>query len=303
MKKKQGAIAVFIGAASFGILSTFVKLAYEKGFTLAEVTGIQAALGAFILWVLWLIVKIRKANKQALLNNTSKTPTWKVIASGSCTGLVSILYYKSVELVPASMAIVLLMQYIWIGQLLELMVFKIKPSISQIVLIICILGGTILATGLMEDPIDSFSLEGIIYGLLAATAYAIFIILSGRIGNDYPVLHKSALMITGALLLIILILQPFSLFQAETLLNIQVYGLILAVFGTVIPPLLFAYGMPKTGYSLGAVLTAVELPIAVCMSYFVLNESVSWLKWLGVLFILACIVWKNMFNKPNTLAA
>ena len=297
MKKKQGAIAVFLGATSFGILSTFVKLAYEEGFSLAEVTGIQAAFGAMILWLLWLMLKRKVSTKDNQEITQPKTATWKVIASGACTGLVSILYYKSVQLVPASIAIVLLMQYIWIGQLLELFIFKTKPTFQQILLIICILGGTVLATGLLEDPIESFSLEGMIYGILAATAYALFIILSGRIGNDYHSLHKSALMITGALLLIIIVLQPISLLQFQTLQQISIYGIILAVFGTVIPPLLFAYGMPKTGYSLGAVLSAVELPVAVSMSYFVLNESVSWLKWAGVVFILICIIWKNSAKK------
>ncbi|HAU55105.1 MAG TPA: EamA family transporter, partial [Sphingobacterium sp.] len=41
MEKLKGALAVFLGASSFGILSTFVKKAYGKGLTLGEVTGIQ----------------------------------------------------------------------------------------------------------------------------------------------------------------------------------------------------------------------------------------------------------------------
>ena len=164
---------------------------------------------------------------------------------------------------------------------------------SQIIVIICILAGTLLATGLIEEPLDSFSLVGIGYGLLAATAYSIFMIVNGRVGNDYPAVQKSAIMISGALVLILITLRPISLFSTETFIGILPYGLLLSLFGTVLPPLLFAYGMPKTGYSLGAVLSAVELPVAVCMSYLVLHESVSWLKWLGVLFILLTIFWKN----------
>jgi len=290
MNKTKGAIAVFLGAASFGILSTFVKKAYEQGYNLGEVTGIQALLGAIFLWLLWLITKKKKKKKKTY---KSLTPRWKIILSGISTGLVSILYYKSVELLPASLAIVLLMQYIWIGQLIELIFFKVKPQLSQIVVIICILGGTVLATGMLEEPIDSFSVEGIGYGLLAATAYAVFIIVNGRIANDYPPVYKSALMITGALLLVFITLHPWSLFTLQTFTDILPYGILLSLFGTVVPPLLFAYGMPKTGYSLGSVLSAVELPVAVCMSYLVLYESVSWLKWVGILFILITIFWKN----------
>ncbi|WP_293934315.1 EamA family transporter [Sphingobacterium sp. UBA6645] len=296
MNKTQGAIAVFLGAASFGILSTFVKKAYEQGYSLGEVTGIQAFLGALILWILWIVVARTKSQKKY----PAKSSKWKIILAGVSTGTVSILYYKCVQLVPASLAIVLLMQYIWIGQLIEFIFFKVKPSATQIIGIVCILIGTVFATGLIEEPLSSFSIPGLIYGVLAATAYSVFMIVNGRVGNDYPPIHKSALMITGAFLLIAITLQPVSLLQSETFIGILPYGLLLAFFGTVIPPLLFAYGMPSIGYSLGAVLSAVELPVAVCMSYLVLNESVSWMKWLGVIFILLIIVWKNIPKQKSS---
>ncbi|MGH2623195.1 MAG: EamA family transporter [Sphingobacterium sp.] len=143
MEKYKGALAVLIGAASFGILSTFVKKAYHAGFNLAVVTGIQALLGALLLWLLWWIFY----PKNDYTKYPSKSPKWKIIIAGISTGTVSILYYKSVSLVPASLAIVLLMQYIWIGQLIEMVFFKIKPSLSQLIVIISILAGTVIATG------------------------------------------------------------------------------------------------------------------------------------------------------------
>ncbi|MGV6947192.1 EamA family transporter [Sphingobacterium kyonggiense] len=293
MKKTQGAIAVFIGAASFGILSTFVKKAYEQGYNLGEVTGIQALLGASILWLLWFIW-LAFGKKSTTSLQKPKSPAWKILLSGVSTGAVSILYYKCVQLVPASLAIVLLMQYIWIGQLIEFIFFKARPDLKQILVIVLILLGTLFATGMIEEPLSSFSYEGLIYGLLAATAYSIFMIVNGRVGNDYSAVHKSAIMITGACALIFITLQPFTLFNLEILNGILPYGILLALFGTVIPPFLFAYGLPKTGYSLGSVLSAVELPVAVCMSYLVLQESVSFLKWVGVFFILGVIIWKNL---------
>ncbi|MGO1816138.1 MAG: EamA family transporter, partial [Sphingobacterium sp.] len=131
----------------------------------------------------------------------------------------------------------------------------------------------------------------------AATAYSVFIIVNGRVGNEYPALQKSALMITGAFLLIFVTLRPWSLLEIGIFMDILPYGMPLAIFGTVLPPLLFAYGMPRTGYSLGAVLSTVELPVAVFMSYLILQESVSGIKWIGVVLILATIVWKNKASK------
>lgn len=301
MNSLRGAIAVFIGAASFGVLSTFVKKAYAYGYSLGEVTGVQALLGMVILWITHVIISKSKSSSKSYLKQTKP---WKIMLAGVSTGLVSILYYKCVELVPASLAIVLLMQFIWISAIINFFLYKQKPSKRQGIGIFLILGATLLATGVFEDSFHTISVTGIIFGLLAAIAYAIFIIVNGKVGNDYPPSQKSALMVTGAFLFILITLQPTSLLSFHVEPKIYEYGLILAVFGTVLPPFLFAYGLPKIGVSLGSILSAVELPVAVTMSYFVLKEKVSLYQWIGVALILLFVIWINskQENKWNKLS-
>ncbi len=294
MERFRGAIAVFIGAASFGILSTFVKLAYAENFTLGEVTGVQVLFGAAILWLLYGLVALK--SMKTYPKRTSKV---KILLAGISTGAVSILYYKCVELVPASIAIVLLMQFIWVSALINFAVFKQKATKKQVLGIIGILVATLLATGVFETTIQTINPIGILYGMLAAIAYAIFIIVNGKVGNDYPPVQKSALMITGACILVFTVLQPVSLILLETNSRIIYYGLLLSLFGTVLPPLLFAYGMPKIGISLGSILSAVELPVAVVMSYTILSETVSLLQWIGVIGILAVVIWTNSKRKGH----
>lgn len=290
MERIRGAIAVFIGAASFGILSTIVKKAYAAGFTLGEVTGVQVLLGMIFLWILY---GFQKAKGIALEKYPSTTPKWQIIIAGVSTGAVSILYYKCVQLMPASIAIILLMQFIWISAIINFVVYKQKPSLKLLLGIVGILAFTVLAAGLLNSRIEDINTMGMVYGLLAATAYAIFITVNSKVGNDYPPLKKSALMLTGSCIFIFSLLQPFSLFATSVDLHIYEYGVLLSLFGTVIPPLLFAYGMPKTGISLGSILSAVELPVAVAMSYFILYEPVSYLQWIGVVGILAVVIWIN----------
>lgn len=295
MDRFKGILAVLVGAVSFGILSTFVKKAYEKGFTLGEVTGVQALFGMLLLWLTLLVLytSYRRYFKQY----AGKSNRWIMVISGISTGAVSVLYYKCVQLVPASLAIVLLMQYIWIGQMIEFIVFRERPKRRNVIGILIILLATLLATGLFEQDFLSVNLMGIVYGMLAASAYAIFIIVNGRVGNDYPPLRKSAYMVSGACLFIFLLLQPFTLFNTDRLVQIGPYGLLLSVFGTVLPPVMFAYGMPKIGISLGSILSSVELPVAICMSYFVLHEQVSLLQTIGVIAILGVVVFLNLPRK------
>jgi len=297
MEKLKGAVAVFIGASSFGVLSTFVKQAYAQDFTLAEVIGMQVLFGMIILWAIYIGMRI--FNKKRLDSYPRKSKIWTIVISGFSTGLVSILYYKCVSLVPASLAIVLLMQYIWIGALIEYIIFRSVPTKKQALGIIVILLCTLLATGLVDKGIESFNLAGIGFGLLAATGYAAFLIVNGRVGNDYPPIQKSALMVTGSCILIFALFQPVSLFSGQLGDGLWYFGFILSIFGTVLPPLLFAYGIPKIGVSLSSILSAAELPVAVGMSYFVLIEPVTALQWVGVVFILMVVIWMNLGKKEG----
>ncbi|KQS35231.1 DMT family transporter [Pedobacter sp. Leaf194] len=288
----KGILLVFFGACSFGILSTFVKLAYHDGYTLGDVTGAQAFFGAVILWVLFFLQSRTTTYQSKQIKFI--TPWWKMILAGSCTGLVSIFYYQCVKLVPNSVAIILLMQFIWMSILLEFLIYKKKPSGLQFFAILLVLAGTVLASGMVETSISNLNLRGISFGLLAAICYAGFLMLSGKIGNEYPALKKSALMISGACILIFIIFPPVFLFNGALNGSLLKWGLIISVFGTVIPPLFYAEGVPKIGTALSSILSAAELPVAVMMAGFVLQEEVSFLRWVGVCIILSAMVLPNL---------
>ena len=159
----KGIALVLIGACSFGILSTFVKLAYADGYTLSDVTGTQAFFGAILLWASYFVQT--KTSKK--IYPKSSTHWFKLLAAGTFTGLVSVFYYQCVKLVPASLAIILLMQFVWISVLLELLIYKKKPSKMQIIAIFVILIGTLFASGYLQVAPSSINIPGIIFGLLA----------------------------------------------------------------------------------------------------------------------------------------
>ena len=288
----KGILLVFFGACSYGILSTFVKLAYQDGYSLGDVTGVQALFGALILWSLFFFQS--RTSNYKLNKNKIITPPWKMVLAGSCTGLVSICYYQSVKLVPNSVAIILLMQFIWMTILFEFLVYKKKPTSLQLFAILLVLGGTVLASGMLETSIHTLSLKGIAFGIAAAMAYAGFLMINGKIGNEYPPLKKSALMVTGACIFIFIIFPPTFLFNGALNGTLLKWGLIIAVFGTVIPPLFYADGVPRIGTAISSILSAAELPVAVLMAAIVLNEEVSLLRWVGVVVILSAMILPNL---------
>lgn len=286
----RGIITVFLGSCSFGILSTFVKLAYQEGFTLGDVSGTQVFFGLLILWAIVL--------GRQLLGGKSATSTLreklKLVAMGTSTGLVSIFYYKCVQTVPASIAILLLMQFTWMSLAMEALMKRKLPTLAQVGTVALVLLGTCLAGRVFSGEATAFNWQGIGFGLLAALCYTFFLTINGAAGNNLHPATKSALLLTGACILVFSIFPPVFLVNGALWHGLLKWGLVLAVFGTVIPPLFYAYGIPRVGLGLSAVLSAAELPVAVLMSSMVLHEEVWPVQWLGVALILVAIALSNL---------
>ena len=285
LKKWHYAFIVFLGGCCYGILSTFVKLAYTAGFSVAEVTGAQYLFGALITWILILFTKKHKI---------TRVQASKLLLSGIPFGLTGIFYYQSLQTLNASLAIILLFQFVWIGTLFEKIIYKRNPTMEKVVSILILLGGSLLAGGITLDGGGNISGQGIGWGLLSAFTFATFIFLSGSVGKQTPPLLKSGLLSTGGLIVVFLVFPPIYLVDLPTLIGVAPYGLLLGLFGAVLPPLLYSIGMPRIGPGLGTILTASELPVAVSMSALVLGEPVSMSRWIGVGLILGGIAFSNV---------
>ena len=99
------------------------------------------------------------------------------------------------------------------------------------------------------------------------------------------------------------IVFAFSAFTQIGSLNFEIfknYGLFLALFGTIIPPMLLNAGFPKTGLGLGSIVASLELPVSVMMAYLILKEEVVLWQWFGILLIILAIVVMNInFSKKK----
>lgn len=284
MKIWQYALIVFLGGCCYGLLSTFVKLAYSAGFTVTEVTGGQYFFGTVLIWILVLFTK-----KQKL----ALSQTIKLLLSGIPFGLTGVLYYQSLQTLNASLAIIFLFQFVWIGTLFEWIFYKKKPTKGKIISIAILLIGSVLAAGIVSKGGIVLSWQGMVWALLSAVTFTTFIFLSSSVGKDTAPVLKSALLSTGGLIVVFSLFPPIFLFDLPVLMGVAPYGLLLGIFGVVLPPLLFSIGMPHIGPGLGTILTASELPVAVSMSSLILGEHVGLLQWMGVVFILGGIMIGN----------
>lgn len=80
-KVLKGVFLVAFGATSYGMLATFVKMAYKEGYTTAEITTSQFVLGIIGILLINLFQKTKNKNKslQASKKYISTNAGWNII--------------------------------------------------------------------------------------------------------------------------------------------------------------------------------------------------------------------------------
>lgn len=297
----KGVVLVGLGATSYGMLATFVKLAYNdlgitgNKFTPAEVITSQFILGIL---VILLINIFQKAKKGTAVVKASKNNIKQLMLTGTSTGLTSIFYYLAVIYIPVSIGIVLLMQTVWMGVILEMILEKKRPSNIKIIAVFVVLIGTVLATNLIQNETE-LDWRGIVLGLLAAASFTTTMFASSRVAVEISSAQRSLYMLLGGAVVVFI----FALATQNTPFNFDIFykwGILLALFGTIIPPMLMNAGFPHTGIGLGSIVASLELPVSVTMAFIILNETVIFTQWLGIALIILAIVIMNINFKKKT---
>lgn len=321
MEKKsifKGVLFVAMGASIFGMLATFVKLSYRDGFTTSEVTTAQFVLGLMGLLILNGIQT--KTAKKNLAKPSAKEVRILMLA-GTSLGCTSLFYYLCVQYINVSIAIVLLMQSVWFSVVVESFISRKFPNLKKIIATIIVLAGTFLATNLINLDV-TLDWHGVFWGLMAAASFTATMFTSNTLATHIPVLRKSLIMLSGGAIIVFIFLffaqigplhfdflKSFYLNFTNNTEHIKpfdfsifyTYGFVLALFGTIIPPILFNLGFPKTGLGLGSIISSLELPVSVTMAFVLLGEEVIVIQWVGIILILFAIVLMNLPSRKNKL--
>lgn len=285
----KGVFLVGLGATSYGMLATFVKLAYKENFTTAEVTSSQFILGILGILIINAFQKFKK--KEEIAKATSKN-IFHLMLAGTSLGMTSVFYYLAVKYIPVSIGIVLLMQTVWMGVLLEWFLDKKAPSIQKVISVGVVLLGTALATNLFSNSIE-LDWRGIMWGVLAAASFTTTMFTANRIALGISSAQRSLYMLLGGAVIVF----GFSVATQVTPFNLGIFakwGIVLALFGTIIPPMLMNAGFPHTGIGLGSIVSSLELPVSVMMAFIILNETVVFSQWVGIILIILAIVIMNI---------
>ncbi|ETP67016.1 multidrug DMT transporter permease [Planococcus glaciei CHR43] len=290
MKFNKGVLYILIGASFFGFTPIFAKIGFSQGYSLGQINIVQMIISFILLWSLTLI-------KRASFKGLHRKNILQVMVTGCFIGLTSIFYYGSMQYLPASLAIILMFQFVWIGIILEWIFSKIKPSKLTVLSILLILVGVFFASNFVNGDINGLPLKGFVFGILSAFTYAGFIFCSGKVAVNVDPWTRSSLMVTGSTILVLVVFMadiPAVLPLEKDLLTTAVG---VSLFGAVLPPLFFAAGAPLVSGGMANILTSIELPIAILSASLILSEAVSPFQWFGIVIILAAIALNEL--SPN----
>ncbi|MGE8341644.1 MAG: EamA family transporter [Flavobacterium sp.] len=291
----KGVFLVALGATTYGMLATFVKMAYSEGYTTAEVTTSQFIYGILGILAINLFQRIKNKNKPAV--KASRKNIFSLMLAGTSLGMTSLFYYLAVKYIPVSIGIVLLMQTVWMGVLLEMILEKKLPSKQKVIAVLIVLFGTVLATNIINNDIE-LDWRGLVWGMLAAASFTTTMFTANSVATEISSAQRSLYMLLGGAVIVF----SFAFATQVTAFNMEIFlkwGIVLSLFGTIIPPLLMTAGFPLTGIGLGSIVSALELPVSVMMAYVLLNEKVIFSQWVGIVLIILAIIIMNVNFKSK----
>lgn len=279
MNKLTAAFFILIASISYGSLGVVAKFAYTEGVTPNMLALSQMFFGLLIFCV-YKIKKIGSFLKVSIKN------IMLLGVGGAMSALTAFCYYRSLGTLSASIAIIMLFQFVWIGLALELWHKKRFPSKAEIVSILLCYLGTYFSVGGGSDMGMDAAL-GLILGFLSGAFFAVYIFFSSTYCLDEDSDARAFWIIFSAFLLSVLLSIAWVDFSG--LYVILKWGALCGALGVFIPFYIYAVFSPRIGAGATSIIGSAELPAALVLSVFILGESLSFMQIIGSLLVFLAI--------------
>ena len=275
------ALLVFLAGASYGFIVPVIKIANAGGVAPTDFLPLQYLI-AFLIMAVVLVIRRDKGAPPLTLA--------RLAAVGICTSGCSLCFYQAATILPSSVALTLLFQYLWVDAILDCILRRSLPDPATVVSILVVVAGGSLATGLFDGTAAALDPVGIAFGLASAVFYGGFLFVSGRVGTDQPVALRTMMLALGGFVVTTAV-NPDVLLGGQLLdADLWPYAIVLAALGIVVPTNLISFASPHLSPSVVSIMAASELPIGVLASWAIIGDAPSALGVVGVVLVLAGIV-------------
>lgn len=289
MEGKRGGVAMaavlaLVAGSSYGVGGVVSQVVKAQGVEIGHIIVFQSIGALVILGVLYAARYHERIPAKQVL---------QLLVLGTTTVFQGIGYYLAIDIISVSAAVAMMFQYVWIAVVFQCVFERILPKKWTVIAAVMIIIGAVLASGLAEE-IASGSLQmdplGILYALLCAVFYALFIYLNGRIATDYHPVTRSLYLTAGGTAAAFAALPLMNAGPMPDLAVAVPWGALMGILMCILPTLCIIVASAKLPGSLVAILAASELPVAVLAGFIILGEGVSAPMVAGMAIIIAAIV-------------
>jgi drug/metabolite transporter (DMT)-like permease len=272
-----GILFVAASALAFGSLPIFAREAYAAGVDASTLLLLRFSVAAVVMWVL---VAVRRA----------RLPRGRGLAALVGMGALgyagqAFCYFTALTLASAGLTALLLYLYPALVAILARVVFRQPLSTAQAGAVALALAGTALTIGRVGDgqPL------GIVFGLLAALIYAVYIMTGSRLPPDVGSAASTAVITTSAAAVYaaIAVIHGVRLPSGPAG---WLAVLAIAILGTVIAIAFFLAGLARLGPVRASTYSTLEPAFTVVLAALLLGERVTVLRALGGALILAAVL-------------
>lgn len=287
-----GALVAFLAGCSFGLGGAVSQIVGSHGFSIMQVCFAQYTCAAILLGLLVLVRFRPTMTRKEML---------QMVFLGAISSISSFTYYQAITLIGVSAAVAIQFQYVWMVVVIQALAERKVPGRWTAISSILIVVGTFFGSGMADEVMSGgLTMEplGLVYAIICALFYAIFIYFSGRVAPNAEPVSKTFFGVLGGFILIACLTPSNGGFGFDVA-ALAPWGLIMGVIMSIVPVLFIVVASSLISGSLVAVLTSSELPMAVFAGFLLLHEEVTPLIVFGVVVILGAICLAQLDNKGN----
>ncbi len=290
VKKHGGEISIVLATVFWGCISLYSRTMNANGFTAVQTVAVRAIITVILLGGFMLI-------KNPALFHVRLRDLWLFFGSGICSFLFfNICYMNSIAENSVSVACVLMYTSPFWILLLSVPIFKEKITWQNILSLVIALCGCVLLCTAEELKLTG---SGLVYGLLSGFGYALYSIFGKLAAKHYSTLTVTFYTFLFAAVAVI----PFSDLPAlGTMLTEPVniaLSIGIAATNTVIPYMLYTYGLSKVPAGKASILSISEPVVATLVGVFVFQELLKWGGVLGITLVVAGLIVLQYKPKPK----
>ena len=276
-------LPVVVAAALWGVIGYFTRYLGGCGLDPAQITLVRCAVTAVSL-----LVVLAMTDREAL--KVDPRDLWMFIGTGVCSIVFfNVCYFTTIEMLPLSVASVLLYTAPCMVMVMSVAIFGEGLTGSKVLALVSAFAGCILTTGVLGGA-GGISPLGILIGLGSGFGYALYSIFGRFAAMRYPPTTVTAYTFIVAAACLLPFSSPSEVVSASSDWKALAVMVALGILCTLIPYVLYTWGLERMDPGKVSVLAFVEPMVATVMGFAVFGEAVDPSGLLGIALILVSVV-------------